>query len=265
MLLTIVAATISAVVVVGSAALDVGHWYEQTFDWRDHEYDTLTRLHAGFTDRAFEAALGTPVFDRRSDNGRFRERTFQRREYWVQTVSQEDGTVVLYAVTVCDGRFHPSFAIPGEAAGYRSATVELGVSRFTSVLRSGESKFTRLDFFGTVATANQRFLEILGGGNPTNYKTYVWGLNDICGDWYQQYERLVRGARIPSRVDQSYRGVAARAPGWALRFRRVAPVNTYAETAPQFDPRSLRGAFQVGADRILTRTSTNPAARVATP
>jgi hypothetical protein len=263
--LTLVAAAISAVIVVGSAVINVGRWYGGTFDWRDHEYDQLTRLHAGFTRKAFGATLGTVVFDRQSSDGRFREETFRGREFWAQIVSQRDGTVVLYAVTACGKHFHPSVKVPGEQVNYPTASVRLGVSPFASVLRSEASMATRLDFFGTVATANQHLHEILEGGNPTNYKAYIGGLNDICDSWYHDDSRYVRDAHIPSSTVQSYRGSVRRAPAWAMRFRGTVPVNTYAETAPQFSLRRLQNAFQIGADPSLTRTATDPDARLPAP
>ena len=68
----------------------------------------------------FNSELGTPVFSRKSRRGDLREDSFRRRDYWVQTVSDRDGTVLSYAVTSCDPDFRPTFTILGAAEQGRS-------------------------------------------------------------------------------------------------------------------------------------------------
>ena len=52
----------------------------------------------------------------------------------------------------------------------------------------------------------------------------------------------------------AYQGLVSRVPPIVDRFRRVAVVNTYCETAPDVDFEKLLNTFQVGVDRLLVRT-----------
>lgn len=247
--MAVATALLSALVLFGSAGVSTWDWIRETLDWRDQAYNQLASLHAGYTRAKFQSELGEPVFDRMAENGRFREQTFRRREHWVQTVSGRDGSVVLYAVTACGPKFRPTFDIPGGPRGSR--TVTLNVSRFSEVSNEGH---THLNYFGSGATANSRFHDVAPGINSSNYKWFVWGINDVCPDWFETvYPRVNEAADIPSILD--YAGLLADAPAWARRIRRNVRVNTYAETAPHVDVATVLHAFQVGPDRILTRTT----------
>jgi len=249
---------LSAALLVSSVGVSVDDWRKRTLDWRDQEYNKLRSLHAGYTRAKFESELGQPVFDRPTKNGKFREQTFRRREHWVQTISTEGGSVVLYTVTACGREFQPGFSISGasddEAEG--KAYVTLNASKFDKVApdRSG----LLLDYYGTAATSNSRFLEVLSSSNPSNYKTFAWGINDVCPGFYLEvYPAIYKKSRIPVEgfKTPTYKGELTKAPRWVKRFRTGFAVNTYAETAPLFSLEELPNDFQVGADRILTRTT----------
>lgn len=253
--LAVASTLLSLAIGVSAAGISVNDWWEKNVDWRDQEYEKLRSLHAGYTRAKFESVLGEPVFDRPAANGKFREQTFRRREYWVQTISNEGGSVVLYAVTACDHEFQPTFPVTGgRRSGAQDVAVTLNSSKFSEIAPD----HALLDYEGTAATSNSRFYEIQSSGNPSNYKTFVWGINDVCPDFFNEvypaiYERS--GIRPESHRTPTYTGDLAKAPPWVGRVRTSLSVNTYAETAPLFDLRRLPEAFQVGADRILTRTT----------
>lgn len=252
LLVTVAASLLSALLLFGSTGIGLVDWARRTLDWRDQEYEKLKSLHAGYTRAKFQSVLGEPVFDRRSRDGRFREQTFRRPEYCVQTVSTRSGMVVVYSITACGHHFRPTFNIPGGAnRDEPGAQVELNVSTLASVVRPRYEP--RLDYYGTAATGNSRFQEIFDAGNPSNYKTFVWGINDVCPDWFDEvYPTLTERAGGAVLI---FKGQLSGAPGWAGMVRNESAVNTDAETAPLFDLSQLHGAFQVGADRILTRTT----------
>jgi hypothetical protein len=142
--------------------------------------------------------------------------------------------------------------VPSNTDRDGSTTLVLNKSHFAAASRSGPS----IDYFGTTNTANLRFIDAFYGGNPTNYVTTAWGLNDACPQAIDQVRRLERKRVFPSGVGvlSDYTGGLGKAPRWVRTFRRNAVVNMYAETAPLVDLRRLTQAFQVGVDRILTRT-----------
>ena len=116
------------------------------------------------------------------------------------------------------------------------------------------------DYFGSGATANSHFYEIAAGSNPSNYKWFVWGINDVCPDWFEEvYPAIYTRSGIPvsGYLSPTYRGALSKAPAWVERVRVDSTANTFAESAPQFDVSQLPEEFQIGADRILTRTTGN--------
>ena len=239
-----VAALVTAVVVIAEAGLGLHDRWNQHFDWRDDEYARLTSLAAGFSRTVFETKLGPAVFDRRSKDGSLREQTFRGRGYWVQAVSNRSRTVVLYAVTACDPDFQPEFSLPGGGPPLRL--------RLNSTTFAGIAPSATADYFIGGATANVRFHEYLGAGNPSHYQTAIWGINDACPNWLARLQPLQRDGDYPPML--VYEGSGSSDTTWLAGFRRRAVINTYAETAPDFYPEDLRDYFQVGVDRILTRT-----------
>lgn len=241
-----VAALVAAIVVIADTRLALHDRWNQHFDWRDDENAKLTSLAAGFSRTIFEEKLGAPVFDRTSKDGRLREQTFRGRDYWVQAISDRSGTVVLYAVTACDPDFQPEFSLPG---GGPPVQLRLNATTFEGASTGGGST----DYFIGAATANTRFYEHSGPGNPSFYQTAVWGINDACPNWLARLQPLQRDGHYPPTL--TYNGWTSRPPAWLVGFRRRAVINTYAETAPDFYLQDLRDTFQVGVDRILIRTA----------
>lgn len=230
-------------------------WYDDRFEWRDDEYSKLQQLHSDLTLERFEEVLGAPWFRVASEDRRWMEHTFKGRDYWVQAVTRRgSGTVSLYAVTSCSESFRPTFHL---ADGTR-------ITLNGSTLASVQPKLAfdlRTDYFFPAATANMRFLEEAYGGNPGNYKGFVWGYNDACGDpphlTQDEVDAVFDGETPqPGGLYGLRRSVTELAvPLRSLRKRVV--VNTFAEWGPTEYFR-MGVPFQVGIDRILIRTVREP-------
>jgi hypothetical protein len=228
-------------------------WYEDTFRWRQEEYRTLSSLHGGISIAKMEEVLGSPLFVRNSeDNSGLTEKTFQGRDYWVQAIHDEEGTVRLLAITSCDDDFRPKFETPS------GGSVVLNESTFDSL----KSDPTSIEYDIPGATGNMTLLDEYYDGNPGLYKTYFLGISDACPAVANYLLNLRAGGPLP---DALYFDYAERTPyesGLAFvdEFRSESIVNTYAETAPLVgrggldEPSEYRGTFQVGADRLLVRT-----------
>jgi len=257
--LLLLAALIGAITVVASAAIYVARTYHQKVLWRNDVYAKLTSLKAGFDLAYFKEVLGPPVFSRSRKTG-FTESTFQGHGFWVQALSNRK-IVKLYAITACEDAFQPTFTIPG--LGYK---VTLNKSSFADVLRldnerSGNAIF---DYRFSGALISSYFYEAVAGGDPAYDKDYFWGISDACPDWGKgPTERLaVQLAGFPG-----CRGRTTKRDPLLQKFRRVATVNTYAETAPGRSvlplwahPNRTRGfghlyGFTLGVDRFLVRTT----------
>lgn len=236
---------------LATAGQGIWHWYEMKYQWRAREYSRLSSLRAGFTSDRFDEVLGAPTFSRVSFDKKWIEYTYDERDYWVQSVTRPgSATVAYFAVTTCSPRFNPTFSI-GE-----NKTVRLGTETLADVSPDG-SAVTELRYQFPGATANAYMWEIYSGGNPSNYKAFAWGYDDACGD--DAWETWLARSRMPSRyifgiqTDAPKRSLFAQ-PGIA-KLRRQVIINSYAETAPtDEDFPSDEGGFQIGPDRILTRT-----------
>jgi hypothetical protein len=214
-----------------------------TPDWRDAESSKLDQLKGGLSLQRFEDVLGTPLFVSRSRDGGFTQSLFRGRGYWVQAVSDSAGEVQLMAVTSCDDGFRPHFVgIPGARPAL--ATIVLNETRFD---QTGTTP-TKVRYFTSGATANSFYYDEYYLGNPGLYKTYFVGINDAC-----PFANL-NGADSLF-VLKDYRDVPYDSSDTNVTtFRANAVANTYGETAAFADPAALK-SFQIGADRILTRTA----------
>lgn len=227
------------------AALNVERWVDNKFFWKDNENRRLIALRAGMDISQFEAQFGAPVFRNPDEEGELTESSFRGRAYWVQAVSDASGRVLLYAVTTCDKKFHPTFPVFGRGE------VTLGETRFASAAGVGGIGLTRVDLFLGV-TANSYYIESEYGGNPGLYKTSILAVNDVCED-----DRSVFGLLGRSAFDAfgaEYHGEPGRRMQKLDRFRQKAIVNTYGETAPGVYLKDLIDHYQVGVNRLLIRT-----------
>lgn len=242
----LVAAVVGALVVIADAGLGVRDRWQREFNWREPAYRKLTSLHAGFSIRRFEQVLGTPVFER--VKGKFREQTFRGRDYWVQAVSNAQGSVFLYSVTSCDPEFRPTFKVTG-----LPRPVTLQKSTYSQATTDTQS-LHNIDFFASGGPGGSRFFETVAATNPSNYKSLGFGVSEACPGWFHEYLSPSFRALLPPIRRASYLGPLKGAPAWVVTFRRQRRVNTYAESAPNVRLEPSVTAFQLGPNRLLTQT-----------
>lgn len=239
---------VSSVITIGGAVIRARDYFQATVGWRALESEKLNRLVAGTNIGMFAALLGPPLFVRESSetvSGYYGSRgwvtepvtesTFRGHGYWVQAIHDRTGLVLVMSVTSCDVTFQPTFdrAAPHPITLHRTTFADLG-----------SAEYKKLRYFISGATANTYIYEEYYGGNPSNYQTIAWGINDAC----------------PYTIDYSLLGALRDAERGVLSeglqtFRQSTAVNTYVETAAQFnETEGIWKAFQFGADRILLRT-----------
>jgi hypothetical protein len=244
----------TSIITISVPIVKATHWYSTKYEWRDAEYRKLNSLRAGFTIAKFDEKLGAPIFQRPSRDRVWEESTYEERDYWVQAVvDRKTGIVALYSVTSCSLSFNPTFVVPDQTR------IVLNRETLASVPIGAFSQFRIADYFASGATANSRFYDSAEGGNPGNYKGFAWGFNDACLN-LPPYESYFPRSTNPFDPSGEYKGPSLRAGSLVQAFRARIPVNTYAETSPRmttyFKPRE--NTFQIGVNRILVRTVTNP-------
>jgi hypothetical protein len=259
--IVLLAVVITSVAGVVKVVTNVVHALEPGADWRPAEYRRLTGLKAGYTIAKFYEVLGTPLFSRPAGRG-LTESTFRGRAYWVQTISNAEGTVTIYAVTSCSADFNPRFIVP--LAGKPLASVTLNRTVSANVLPTRDQGSIRADYQGPSATRDIYFYDTWYGANPGYYKSFAWGVNDACPGWYRGYLARSHKHFFPDYGLGHFHGRVLDGGPSVARFRASVPVDTYAETAPlasvfelrpvpHLDFPPLKAPLHIGADRILIR------------
>ncbi|MEV0910252.1 hypothetical protein [Streptomyces hokutonensis] len=252
--LTFSAVLISSFITLFGTLGDLKGWYESRFEWKDGEYGKLTSLHAGYSFAKFREKLGAPLFVESVQGKRLTENIFKGRGYWVDVVTDNSGTALSYAVTACERDFRPKFSLMVGSVDGSSGYVDVTLNRD---LMDNDSvrDFGMLKVFISGATSNSYTFQVIPPSNPTNYKSYGWGLNDACswhsprsGDilsswwkWQDSHPSSQPYLQM-SDLSASLRGLM-----------KQSVVNTYMETAPHVEESDVY-PWQVGVDRILTRT-----------
>jgi hypothetical protein len=162
--------------------------------------------------------------------------------------------VLAYSVTSCNRDFQPTFNPSTSPAG----PITLNKTTFLDVKMHDDAS---INIFISGATANSYVYQAIYQGNPSNYKTYAWGLNDAC-QWYP----AAGNGNLPLRWEQW--SASAEGRGFAAH-KKIGPnlnellsssaVNTYMETAPfatDIFEKGLGELYpqQIGVDRIMVRS-----------
>jgi hypothetical protein len=249
----IVANIITAASAIATAIFAGVNWRNNHFDWQSKEYGRLSKLRAGYTFAKFREQLGQPSYQAPLKPG-FAQHSFQRRDYWVDTVTNRSDVVVAYAVTSCSMEFTPTFTLPGNTFVRK---VTLNKSTLAGILPNvspfGADKLR----VARPATANRYVFMILYGGNGSNYREYAVGLDDAC-NWYpndqdirDSWSRWFYDNAKGKRVDRwDFSLPKLNKSGRALAAKSLA--NTYAETMPMAHLSALY-KDQIGVDRVAVR------------
>jgi hypothetical protein len=118
----------------------------------------------------------------------FLECIFIDRDYFVQTISDEDESVLVFSVTTRSPQFHPVFQLPYKV-GWRERRqwkrrtgeefkpifrVRLGQTRFADLDRGDPDEFTGIHFRAWIGARTFSYSEDHYYGNPGYYQTFVF-------------------------------------------------------------------------------------------
>jgi hypothetical protein len=276
--------------------------YRRTVGRRRDRRARLARLGTGAQLSFFEAVLGEPPAMRRSfqqpdeaivtqDDPRFDPRLVQPgeswhavpetrsliesifidRDYYVQTISDLDQTVLAFSVTSRSSRFRPRYDLPARPSlferrrlrkkfNYRYVplvSVVLGHSTFASLDPRDPAQFAGPHYKVSSGAHNWTYSEFHYLGNPGSYQSVVLTASDVAvhaahGDAWKVQQELDGRQEWPDPVPTQY----ADQPAWgalseAQRFRRETVITTYtvAHNLPLGDP-----AFTFGPQVNMVRT-----------
>ncbi|MDQ6803880.1 MAG: hypothetical protein M3065_02680, partial [Actinomycetota bacterium] len=218
--------------------------YAKTAGRRRDRRARLARLGTGAHLSFFEAILGEPPAMRRSLTSGHTECIFVDREYYVQTISDGDGTVLAFSVTTRNRRFRPTYEVPFRP-GYverrrlkrrfnytyvPSVSVALGRSTFASLDPTDPDRFAGPHYKVSVGAHNWTYSEFHPLGNPGYYQTVVLTASDVAAQapygnaWNVQEELGGSEWPDPTRSEDQ--------PRWgdlsaAHQFRQETVITTY--------------------------------------
>jgi hypothetical protein len=209
-----------------AALLVVASWvrarWRATFGRRRDRYVRLARLGTGAHLSFFAAVFGEPPamristvnkdyvewigpddpgFDPSSQESqtrlasrRFEVSTFIDRDYYVQTISDEDQTVLAFSVTTRSRRFRPVYQVhrpPGLLERWRwrrewgkpyrpLIKITLGRTTFADLDPHDPDQFAGPHFRVSMGAHNHSYSEMTYLGNPGSYQSFVWTASDAA-------------------------------------------------------------------------------------
>jgi len=171
--------------------------------------------------------------------------TFIDRDYYVQTVSDEDETVLAFSVTTRSVRFKPRFHGLRRlgwverwrwrrrfGSRYRPLVdITLGKTRFADLDSPDPANFAPPHFIVSMGAHNHAYSEFRYFGNPANYQTYIWTASDAArqgrfGNGMAVWKEIGGDEWPDPSIDPG------RQPEWSSmpdtqRFRRETVITTY--------------------------------------
>ena len=213
---TVVGLSIGAVTLLGFAR----SWFRRTIGRRRDRYARLRRLGINAQLAFFTSVLGEPPAVRRTmmvqmpdyeaempedadweewehpiAGFAFTECFFIDRDYYVQTISDHDDTVVAFSVTTRNRRFAPRFrAIPrpslwqrlrwrlrGEESYWEFFELRLGHTRFSDVMKRTGLGYSLPELRPSLGARTYSYSEVHYFGNPGYYQHYVFTASSVAG------------------------------------------------------------------------------------
>lgn len=253
------AALVGATTTIYLTIRSIHRWYVEHFAWAHRVEADLEALRPNVVIEEFIDRLGRPRIVHPSRRNTERQYIFSGRGYWVQAVVDDRGIVVMFAVTACDPKLRPKWTLWNGRDRYE----EVCLNQKPLVDSSSSLTPSAYRWFFSGATANSFAYAFFGGGNPSNYLSYAWGYNDAC---MRRLAEDLDAADMQVMSDPRYwssghSSPTGRLPPPALSlpepiatlFSR-ALINTFAIFGIGMTVDDLPEEFQIGADRILTRT-----------
>lgn len=266
---------VAALAALLGVASVVRGWYRQTLGRRRDRYRRLERLGTGAQltffssvlgeppamqetivkddyaeivssgDADFDSALGEFATQRRYVTRAFLVSTYVDRDYYVQTICDDDQTVLAFSVTTRSSRFRPRFQVrrrlgPIERWRWRRATgrryqplvdIRLGRTTFAHLDSKGPDHFAPPHLRISVGAHNHFYSEFAHFGNPGYYQWFAWSATDAA-----RQSRLGPIAAASQEIDGGEwpdpNKDNADEPDWSQmretqRFRREAAITTY--------------------------------------
>lgn len=202
------------------------------------EERVISSLAAGINIQNFNQLLGIPLFS--NVNNELSEYIYKRHGYWVQAVVDKNQTVIFYTVTVCDDTFKPK--LPYNPVG---EPVILGKTNLSEVTVEETKKY----YFIRGATRPSHIIESASFGNPSNYQSVVWGLNETC-----MLDNYLSAEDRNYLLDEQSGNSGSEYKEKLSELRKRTRIDTFGMTATFIEIEPILNTFTMGVDPTVART-----------
>lgn len=219
--LAFIVLTISYILTLSQGASVLKDFYNSTIGYNSIMLKRLDRLSADTNINYFIDMIGNPVFINNvsDENKKYKEYIFVDKLFYVQAITDIDDKVLVYSITTRDKNFNPKLKL-------WDVTIELGKTKFSELDSLGYDPVRVVSF---LAAHDFHYGEEYYFGNPANYQSYVFSLNE-SGYWgiaYNGEEDFVAPPHDPW-ID----GIIDKENEEIKNFRENSVINTYTITSP---------------------------------
>jgi hypothetical protein len=202
--------------------------------WRPVEYSILKQLHAGYSIDYVKSKLGEPALVNSSSTvPGYRELTFVRRDYFVQTIVSGSGRVEGLTIVSCSPDFKPTFNAPDrsqvmlQAVPLAQAQIDIQANSHDTSTNKDLNDGRILYYFpGLTVSSIDQYLEAgsFNGSNFQESRSFYVGISSLCIETANYQTIFHLGGKV-------YSGPASDAPTNVAIIRRRVAANLYSELA----------------------------------
>lgn len=235
-ILAIISIILSQIFIISEGFGKIAQTYKLTVGYDKEEEKVINKLSVFVNIDQFKKLLGVPIYiNKAQDKSNLLEYIFFRKKYWIQAITDDIGSVQFYAITSCKNNFKPKITNPMK----QSESLVLNGSTYRDIQSTGLPSH----YFISGATANSYVFEEESLGNPGNYLTVFWGINDACpvnGNYFEYADFNDNEGNVNEKKYSD--------------FRNNTKINTFAVSSLLVDVEKILSNFQIGIDRVQTRT-----------
>ena len=199
--------------------------YKETLGNIPMQYKKLESLSANVHISNFVNALGNPAIVNSIEKESLKDYVFVNKYYYVDVLTNEDGKVLSFAVTARDKQFKPAFELPPISENGKPLKITLNVSTLGDIsplIEEGYGGSTHPTCTTMFGVRRFWYFEGLYDGNPDNYQSVYYGINDAG---YLDMDLISDLANKIGSMSSDCRAVPN-------EFRNGVRVNTFMITAP---------------------------------
>ncbi|GEM_PF-1599866 len=229
---------ISSSIIIINGASFAWNLYHQNVQWKQRSYELIGSLAADVNVGYFESKLGRAAFINVADKANKKEYVFVNENYYVDAITDKNGRILMYSVTIRNKNFNPTS--PDEK-------IVLGKSRFIDLVND-EFFGEPIEVISWLGAHDGFYTEGYYWGNPMNYQIYYYSNSDAGFNNYDNSGYVVNPNYFPDYIENgrpktfamlmdeevSGAGPEYKKNGEIMEFRKrnTNIINTYTVTAP---------------------------------